>query len=271
MQDSPTAPAQPLARVAALACRAGGRMRRDSTTGDPGPVALHKAGGRGRDRVAPGVSTEVEVDVQPQRQPLPRPTAHGDPAPHLLARHRVGDRDVRAADPGAGPQHVGIREVALSQPGGTPEGQRRAATGRRRGDHTGGGGHRAGRLAQIRVDDLRAAGGPRKAQVDQIAIGVGRREQPAAADHCDPQERRRPPRQRRRSARIGAGSTGYQQAPGDRAEQKGEGANPAHLLKLTFCGAELLRELGPGEVAQLVEHTTENRGVGGSIPPLATA
>ncbi len=26
---------------------------------------------------------------------------------------------------------------------------------------------------------------------------------------------------------------------------------------------------GRGEVAQLVEHTTENRGVGGSIPPLA--
>ena len=25
-----------------------------------------------------------------------------------------------------------------------------------------------------------------------------------------------------------------------------------------------------GQVAQLVEHTTENRGVGGSIPPLAT-
>src|SRR5215204_6654427 len=25
----------------------------------------------------------------------------------------------------------------------------------------------------------------------------------------------------------------------------------------------------PGEVAQLVEHTTENRGVGGSTPPLA--
>ena len=25
-----------------------------------------------------------------------------------------------------------------------------------------------------------------------------------------------------------------------------------------------------GQVAQLVEHATENRGVGGSIPPLAT-
>jgi hypothetical protein len=27
---------------------------------------------------------------------------------------------------------------------------------------------------------------------------------------------------------------------------------------------------GPGEVAQLVEHTAENRGVAGSIPALAT-
>jgi hypothetical protein len=29
--------------------------------------------------------------------------------------------------------------------------------------------------------------------------------------------------------------------------------------------------LSTGQVAQLVEHTTENRGVGGSIPPLTTA
>ena len=32
---------------------------------------------------------------------------------------------------------------------------------------------------------------------------------------------------------------------------------------------QVARELA-GQVAQLVEHATENRGVGGSIPPLAT-
>jgi hypothetical protein len=35
--------------------------------------------------------------------------------------------------------------------------------------------------------------------------------------------------------------------------------------------AALIRALSPGgQIAQLVEHLTENQGVGGSIPPLAT-
>jgi hypothetical protein len=33
----------------------------------------------------------------------------------------------------------------------------------------------------------------------------------------------------------------------------------------------MARSPGRGQVAQLVEHTTENRGVGGSIPPLTTS
>jgi hypothetical protein len=35
----------------------------------------------------------------------------------------------------------------------------------------------------------------------------------------------------------------------------------------TFCGARRARR---AQVAQLVEHVTENHGVGGSIPPLGT-
>ena len=40
-----------------------------------------------------------------------------------------------------------------------------------------------------------------------------------------------------------------------------------------FCSVQVARQVAravTGQVAQLVEHATENRGVGGSIPPLAT-
>ena len=47
-------------------------------------------------------------------------------------------------------------------------------------------------------------------------------------------------------------------------------ANAASTQRLTLAegGANGLRF--PGQVAQLVEHVTENHGVDGSIPPLAT-
>ena len=41
---------------------------------------------------------------------------------------------------------------------------------------------------------------------------------------------------------------------------------PRRLSRAAFCWGSQ----GRGQVAQLVEHTTENRGVGGSIPSLAT-
>ena len=45
----------------------------------------------------------------------------------------------------------------------------------------------------------------------------------------------------------------------------------ASLLRLTASGlAAILSRLGSAQVAQLVEHVTENHGVDGSIPPLGT-
>jgi hypothetical protein len=40
--------------------------------------------------------------------------------------------------------------------------------------------------------------------------------------------------------------------------------------RLSLLGWQALASRGQGEIAQLVEHTTENRGVPGSIPGLAT-
>ncbi len=60
---------------------------------------------------------------------------------------------------------------------------------------------------------------------------------------------------------------------GARKDRHAEETRPGVLAELCgrghrAPGANLTRR---GEVAQLVEHTTENRGVGGSIPPLAIA
>ena len=41
--------------------------------------------------------------------------------------------------------------------------------------------------------------------------------------------------------------------------------------RLSLLGWQALASRGQGEIAQLVEHTTENRGVPGSIPGLATS
>jgi hypothetical protein len=41
--------------------------------------------------------------------------------------------------------------------------------------------------------------------------------------------------------------------------------------RLSPLGWQALASRGQGEIAQLVEHTTENRGVPGSIPGLAIA
>src|SRR5437899_1238093 len=50
----------------------------------------------------------------------------------------------------------------------------------------------------------------------------------------------------------------------DSRQRASPDACAAERPTLTFCGCP------SGEVAQLVEHTTENRSVDGSIPPLAT-
>jgi hypothetical protein len=50
-------------------------------------------------------------------------------------------------------------------------------------------------------------------------------------------------------------------APDSRYDAKGR-----HALTARWCPA-----FKPGQVAQLVEHMTENHGVGGSIPSLATS
>jgi hypothetical protein len=237
---------------------------------------------------APSPRAPLDVDRDFRPDPHPGRFAHTDQPSERLPSYRVGDLDLHGSRPtaperkdGARPHHIRPRQVPLANPlrlphrppGSLADPDQRHDPGPRR--------HAPGRLPVRRVVDQCRARRPGRPQVDDVAIGVDRSRKSAIPHHGGPHERWRQRRQRRRRARVGPRSSRRRRQPrchgGEGRKRDSWGSGPDHtaMQPPPFSERSLAFLLGargfapPGEVAQLVEHTTENRGVAGSIPALA--
>ena len=249
-----TLAARSWALVAACECRPGFRRAPGRHRGEP--AGRRRAGCAGR---------------------RPR-TAHGSrsPAPRRAPRNR--SRPARRRTP---PPCAGRRSPAGSAGGPSRPATAAAAARRRRRPAARSRCPRAPSPRPAAPAGCRSAPRPAGAgpQVDDVAVGVDRRRQPAVAEDrrgrgtaaaspaapaasADPRaSRRRPGRHRR--PRRGPAPGLHESAPRPNA------ISPSPRRSLAFRSARPRGGRCPGEVAQLVEHTTENRGVVGSIPTLA--
>ena len=220
---------------------------------------------------------QVEIRAALQRRPTDRPpgdTRCGPLPPRILCQSPPPSSTTRPRRTAPRSHHVRPRQVALR----TESARHIGSAGPRRSDprhDPGVAGHRPRRLPVRRVVDQRRA---RRARAAGRPRPHRRRSPPSARRRRPPprQERRRHARQPGRRPRIAS------EPPETAARRHHDGEAPPlheprpapHAISPGSPAPASLplrgRSRVPGEVAQLVEHTTENRGVAGSNPALAT-